>query len=81
MQLDFKVGLQINIKNWFVVMDKVTILRVLTDMNKIKKIVLVLPNPKACRMKSLPTWMVCPLVKNLGNTKYLDLIEFYGRIL
>lgn len=48
MQLDFEMGLQINIKNWFVVMEKVTILRVLTGMNKIETVVLVQPNPKAC---------------------------------
>lgn len=40
MQLDFEMGLQINIKIWFVVMEKVTILRVLTDMNKIETAVL-----------------------------------------
>lgn len=48
MQQDFKADLQINIKSWFIVMEKVTILRGLTDTNKIKTVVLVVPNPKAC---------------------------------
>lgn len=78
MQLDFRVVLQLNSKNWFVVVEKVTILRGLTDTNKIKMVVLVVPNPKACRMK--PTWMLYPIVENLGNTKCLDLIQFSGHV-
>lgn len=80
MQLDFEMGLQINIKNWFVVMEKVTILRVLTDMNKIKTAVLVQPNPKACWMKSLPTWMVCPLLIILEIQGVWISFEFYDHI-
>lgn len=80
MQLDFEMGLQINIKNWFVVMEKFTILRVLIDMNKIKTAVLVQPNPKACWIKSLPAWMVCPLLRILEIQGVWISFEFYDHI-
>lgn len=48
MQMDVKVGLQIHTENGFVVMEKITNVRGLTDTNRTKIVALVVLKPKAC---------------------------------
>lgn len=80
MQMDVKGGLHIYTKTWFVVVEKVTYVRGLTDVNRTEIVASVVLKHKARWAKSPPKLDGILSCEGLTNKTCLHLINFSGHI-